>query len=168
MIPFLDQEHRGQSPDARPTRAALVQVVIRDTKSAANNLIELLVDIDHASVLRKEHLVGKHSYIDSEYMQSVEKACISDPKVQEEIRKLNLPAEATVVVEAWAYATDGMNDMSERTTMVRDNGFTPRNQSRGLMYGYSAGSTCASSITRMPTTTLIRLISALRFLSISR
>lgn len=123
MIPFLDQEHNRQTPDARPTRTARVQVVVRDNQSVSNSLVELLVDIDHASVVRKEHLVGKHSYIDPEYMKAVEKACISDPRVQDEIKKLKLPAEASVVVEAWAYATDGMNDMSERTTMVRANIF---------------------------------------------
>ena len=52
-------------------------------------------------------------------MQTVEKACRADPRIDDEIRKLKLPSGATVVIEAWAYATDGMNDMNERTTMVR-------------------------------------------------
>lgn len=117
MILFLEQEHRGQRPDPYPTRTARVQVVVQ-VRQSGNKLIELLVDIDHDRVIQQEHLVGKHSYIDSEYMKSVEKACMADPKVQQEITKLYLPAEASVIVEAWAYATDGMNDMSERTTMV--------------------------------------------------
>lgn len=85
---------------------------------AGNEMVELLIDLDAASVVKKEHLVGKHPYIDSAYMQAVEKACRADPRVQAEIEKLKLPSGATVVIEPWAYATDGMNDMSERTTMV--------------------------------------------------
>ena len=51
-------------------------------------------------------------------MKTVEKACMEDERVQAEIRNLELPPSASVIVEAWAYATDGMNDMSQRTTMV--------------------------------------------------
>lgn len=54
-------------------------------------------------------------------MQNVAAACLGDPKVQEEIRSLDLPPGATVVVEPWAYATDGLNDMKERQTMVGPN-----------------------------------------------
>lgn len=51
-------------------------------------------------------------------MKKVEQACLADADVQEEIRCLKLPEGATAVVEPWAYATDGMNDMSQRVTMV--------------------------------------------------
>jgi primary-amine oxidase len=87
-------------------------------ESGSNELIEILVNIDSQSVIGTEHLIGKHSYIDSAYMQAVEKACRADPRIDAEIQKLKLPPGATVVIEAWAYATDGMNDMNERTTMV--------------------------------------------------
>ena len=92
-----------------------MQVVVQVEK---NQLFELIVDIDAAKVVTNQYLKGKHSYIDSDYMTQVEAACIADEQVQNEISKLDLPPEAKVVVEAWAYATDGMNDMSERTTMV--------------------------------------------------
>ncbi|KAE8341812.1 hypothetical protein BDV24DRAFT_150924 [Aspergillus arachidicola] len=115
MIHFLDKEHSGQPLDVRPTRVARVQVVTRS--ESKNKLIELLIDLDHAAVIKQEHLAGKHSYIDSEYMKSVEQACLADARIQEEIKKLKLPTGATVIVEPWAYATDGMNDMSERLSM---------------------------------------------------
>lgn len=117
MIPFLEREHLGQPQTSRPARTSRVQVIVRG-ESGSNQLIELLVDLDRAAVLKQEHLVGKHSYIDADYMKAVEKACNADPRIQTEIQKLNLPPGASVVIEPWAYATDGMNDMSERTTMV--------------------------------------------------
>lgn len=114
MVAYLDKEHRKQ-PAVPPPREARVQVVVQVEK---NQLFELIVDIDAAKVVTNQYLKGKHSYIDSDYMTQVEAACIADEQVQNEISKLDLPPEAKVVVEAWAYATDGMNDMSERTTMV--------------------------------------------------
>jgi primary-amine oxidase len=117
MIPFLEKEHLGQSGISRPERTARVQVTIRGD-SGLIEMVELFVDLDSASVAKKEHLVGKHPYIDSAYMQAAEKACRADPRIQAEVEKMKLPSGATVVVEPWAYATDGMNDMTERTTMV--------------------------------------------------
>ncbi|OJJ75758.1 hypothetical protein ASPBRDRAFT_115942 [Aspergillus brasiliensis CBS 101740] len=116
MVPFLEQVHKGESAPIRPARVARVQIVLPGG-SSANQFIELLVDLDSSAILRKEHLVGKHPYIDSDYMKAAEKACLSDPKVQEQIAHLQLPDGATVVVESWAYATDGTKDMSQRTTM---------------------------------------------------
>jgi hypothetical protein len=40
-------------------------------------LIELLVDLDNKRVIKNEHLVGRHSYIDADYMRLVESACCS-------------------------------------------------------------------------------------------
>jgi primary-amine oxidase len=50
-------------------------------------------------------------------MKQVETACLGDSRVQDEVKKLQLPDGATVIVEPWTYATDGMNDMSSRITM---------------------------------------------------
>ena len=80
--------------------------------------VELIVDLDNDKVARKQHLKGKHSYIDANYMKAVEAACLANEAVQAEIDTLDLPVGATVVVEPWAYATDGMNDMTDRVTMV--------------------------------------------------
>ncbi|KAJ5092276.1 hypothetical protein NUU61_007146 [Penicillium alfredii] len=118
LVPFLEREHLKQPPLTRPPRTAHVQVVIRGD-SASNELIELLVDLNRGVVSKKEHLPGKHSFIDSAYMKAVEKSCMADSRVQAEIEKLKLPLGAVVVVESWAYATDGMNEMSERTTMIQ-------------------------------------------------
>lgn len=117
MIAYLDQEHRNQTPSAAPTRYARVEAIVKGEKSE-NQLFELVVDLNAAKVVKKQHVQGKHSYIDSRYMQAVEKACLQDPRVQDEIQTLKLPKGATVLVEAWAYATDGLNDMTERLTMV--------------------------------------------------
>ena len=51
-------------------------------------------------------------------MEQVAEACLADKRVQEEIGKLQLPDRATVVVEPWAYGTDGLNDMSRRLSQV--------------------------------------------------
>ncbi|KAJ5166806.1 Copper amine oxidase 1 [Penicillium canariense] len=115
MISFLDGGHRDQT-HPRPVRAARVQVTIRGD-SCPNEMVELIVNLDSGLIIKKEHLVGKHPYIDSAYMQAAEKACRADPRVEAEIQSLKLPDGAKVVVEPWAYATDGMNDMSARTTM---------------------------------------------------
>lgn len=117
MIQFLDKEHRRQPIGDIPTRRARVEVVIKG-HNEANELFELLVDLDNEKVTRKQHLKGKHSYIDADYMKAVEASCLANDEVQAEIRSLDLPAGSTVVVEPWAYATDGMNDMSRRVTMV--------------------------------------------------
>jgi primary-amine oxidase len=117
MIAFLERERLGQSHVSRPARIAFVQVIVC-ADSGTNELTELLVDINRGAVVQREILVGKHSFIDPAYMKAVENSCISDERVQLEIKKLKLPEGASVVVEPWAYATDGMNDMSERTSMV--------------------------------------------------
>lgn len=115
---FLERHHAEQSTEGLfPVRMARVQVVI-PIKGDGNHLFELVVDLDNGSVAKKEHLKGKHSYIDSAYMKDVETACMADERIQAEIKKLELPEGANVCVEPWAYATDGMNDMSQRTTMV--------------------------------------------------
>lgn len=118
MIPFLASEHRGEPVAARPARVATVQVTV-PAGAGPGKFLELLVDLDQNAVVRREHLAGKHPYIDSSYMKAVEKACLNDQRIQVEIKKLELPPSASVIVEPWAYATDGLNDMSQRTTMVR-------------------------------------------------
>ena len=139
MLPFLENEHRSLPNTTRPARISRVQVVLRSDKGK-NQLIELLVDLDSKRVIKNEHLVGRHSYIDADYMRLVESACLADPKVQDEVKKLKLPANSTVIVEPWAYGTDGMNDMSERMSMVRkDQIVHPVSKTNGR---YSAGSIC--------------------------
>lgn len=116
MILFLESEHTSSEQQPHPARIAKVQAYV-GSSSGKPIFTEFMVDIDAKKITRKEELPGKHSYIDADYMRQVETACLADAKVQEEIKSLKLPEGATVVVEPWAYATDGMNDMSERTTM---------------------------------------------------
>ncbi|KAK2593087.1 hypothetical protein QQS21_009217 [Conoideocrella luteorostrata] len=100
----------------RPARAARIQVIVPETDKTTA-LQELLVDLDKGSVIKRIPLKGKHSYIDAGYMQAVEQVCLADQRVQDEIEKMALPTGSTVCVEPWAYATDGMNDMTERVSM---------------------------------------------------
>ena len=117
MVSYLECLHANKSTtDVKPPREARVQVVI--SPSGVNQLYELIVDLGDGRIIKEEHLIGKHSYIDSAYMQEVEAACMADSQVQAEIEKLKIPDGATVCVEPWAYATDGVEDMSKRTTMV--------------------------------------------------
>jgi primary-amine oxidase len=91
-----------------------------DKKEEKSALFELRVDLDRGKVVAKQHHAGKHSYIDTEFMQRVEKACLADPVVGEQVDGLGLPEGAQVVVEPWAYATDGENDMRRRVSMVSE------------------------------------------------
>lgn len=117
MIPYLEKEHHRQPVGQVPTRYARVEVIVKGSDNK-NQLFELVVDLDNDRVAMKQHVKGKHSYIDADYMKAVEAACMANEEVQAEIRTLDLPKGASVVVEPWAYATDGMNDMTERVTMA--------------------------------------------------
>lgn len=142
MVRFLEHADSGHTGVSPPARTAHVQVIETD-ENRKNCLVELLVDLDKKSVVKKQRLPGKHSYIDSDYMKAVEAVCGADSRVQAELRSLDLPEEATVIIEPWAYAPDGMNDMSERVTMVR----CPRSLSSNFQtlteISISAGFTCA-------------------------
>jgi len=116
MITFLDKENRKQVTGPAPARCARVEVVLEGRN--ANDLFELVVDLDRNEVVAKQRQPGKHSYIDSAYMQKVEKAARANGEVQKQIHTLDLPTGSSVVIEPWAYATDGENDMSQRVTMV--------------------------------------------------
>jgi primary-amine oxidase len=117
MLSFL----KTPRPETQPARCARVDVVVevaeREEKFA---LFELLVDLDQGKVVAKQHHAGKHSYIDTEFMKAVEQACLADEGVSEKVAGLGLPEGAVVVVEPWAYATDGENDMRRRVSMVSE------------------------------------------------
>lgn len=69
-------------------------------------------------MISKKNLVGRHSYTDAVEMQGTETACLSDPRVQAEIKAMKLPENAVVYIEPWTYAPDGMEDMTKRRIMV--------------------------------------------------
>lgn len=119
LATFLSQEHRKLHQQCIPIRCARVEITVK-IAAAENELHEVHVNLDEDSVMKQQILKGKHSYIDSGYMKEVEDACMADKRVQNEIQKLNLPPASSVVVEPWAYATDGQNDMSKRLTMVKN------------------------------------------------
>ena len=131
MLPFLESPR----PQNRPARCARVDVVVETTETEEKfALFELLVDLDQGKVVAKQHHAGKHSYIDTEFMKSVEKACLADESVKEQVSALELPEGSQVVVEPWAYATDGENDMRRRVSMVSElQSRTQGQRSRGLI-----------------------------------
>ncbi|KAJ3961376.1 hypothetical protein N0V92_001945 [Colletotrichum tropicale] len=112
MTAFLDGQQAGDKALAHPVRRARVQAYIGKT------LHEVMVDLNAATIMSKASLPGKHSFIDTEFMAQVAAACLADSGIQQEIETLKLPEGATVVVEPWAYATDGMKDMKDRWTMA--------------------------------------------------
>ncbi|KAF5684881.1 primary-amine oxidase [Fusarium circinatum] len=116
MVAYLEKEHLNQPIEHAPTRHARVEASIK-AETEGNHLFELIVDLDTNKVVQKQHVEGKHSYIDTDYMKAVEAACLVNEEVQALIKTLDLPEGATVVVEPWAYATDGMNDMTHRVSM---------------------------------------------------
>ncbi|RSL89387.1 hypothetical protein BHE90_017169 [Fusarium euwallaceae] len=117
MIAFLGGPDLNQAPGPRPARVARVQVVTRRGDNPTH-LTELLIDLQSGQPIKRLELPGRHPYIDSQYMREVEQACLADSRVQKELALLNIPSDASIVAEPWAYATDGMNDMTRRLTMV--------------------------------------------------
>ncbi|KAH7137953.1 copper amine oxidase [Dendryphion nanum] len=116
MLTFLEHGHLSDYTISRPIRCARVEILAKND-SDANELFEIHVDLGKESIIKQQHLKGKHSYIDSSYMKEVEVACMGNEEVKSQIRSLDLPLGASVIVEPWAYATDGMSDMSQRITM---------------------------------------------------
>lgn len=112
MVVFLDNEQSSPGSGTRPPRQARVQVFIEKL------LHEIIVNLDQQAVASNKELHGRHSYIDTDFMKQVGDACLADEQVQREIESLKLSEGATVVVEPWAYATDGVKNMKERWTMV--------------------------------------------------
>jgi primary-amine oxidase len=117
MMLFLDAEHKGQPVGNKPTRLATVQVFL-GTKRDSDHFYELKVNVDSGEIVHKEQLVGRHPHVDGNDMVKTEAACLNDARVQAAIKDLQLPDGAVVKIEPWTYATDGMNDMSQKITMV--------------------------------------------------
>lgn len=113
MIKYLDAEHEGKVPEQGPVRAAMVQFYADTPK----DFMQCKVDLNAGTIIDQQPLTGRHSYIDGEDMKKSEQACLADPRVQEAIKASDLPEGATVVVEPWTYATDGMFDPKERVAM---------------------------------------------------
>lgn len=114
LVVYLEAENSSKPLPPPPTRIALVQFYL-DTIAS---FWEGKVDLESQKIIEKENLVGKHSYTDGVEMQESEIACLADPRVQEEIKAMDLPEDAVVCVEPWTYGTDGANDMAIRRIMV--------------------------------------------------
>jgi primary-amine oxidase len=114
LLPYLEAENTSKPLPSPPARVAHVQWYL-DTIAS---FWEGWVDLESKKVIGKENLVGKHSYTDGAEMQESELACLADPRVQAEIKSMDLPEDAVVCVEPWTYGTDGANDMALRRIMV--------------------------------------------------
>ncbi|KAF2727213.1 copper amine oxidase [Polyplosphaeria fusca] len=110
MVQYIEQEHSHRSP-APPKRIAKVHAYFD------KSFHELMVNVETHAIISHDVLKGRHSHVDTAFMKQVETACLADDQIQAEIKALNLPQGAKVIVEPWTYATDGMNDMSQRITM---------------------------------------------------
>ncbi|KIX04344.1 uncharacterized protein Z518_05212 [Rhinocladiella mackenziei CBS 650.93] len=115
MIAFLDAEHDEGTLPTSPSRIALVQMFLgpRD----GEHFYQLKVNVDSGAIAQKEQLLGCHPHVDAEDMKNIERACLNDPGVQAAVKDMQLPDGAVVKIEPWTYATDGMNDMSQKITM---------------------------------------------------
>ncbi|KIW64425.1 hypothetical protein, variant [Phialophora macrospora] len=116
MMLFLDAEHKGQLVGKKPARLATVQVFF-GPKRDSEHFYELKVDVQSGEIVHREQLVGRHSHVDGNDLVKIEAACLNDPRVQAAIKDMQLPDGAVVKIEPWTYATDGMNDMSQKITM---------------------------------------------------
>lgn len=123
MIPFLDAEH-GLGQPSKPARVAMVQTFLGPRNS--DHFYQLKVDVNSGEITDKRQLAGCHPHVDASDMQKAEAECLKDARVQAAIKAMQLPEGATVKIEPWTYATDGMNDMSQKITMVSHHDvFTP-------------------------------------------
>ncbi|EXJ94286.1 primary-amine oxidase [Capronia coronata CBS 617.96] len=115
MIRFLEAESDKTVPQVTPARVGMVQVFLGPRDS--EHFFQLKIDVVSGKVLEQEQLRGCHPHVDASDMQKIERACLDDPGVQAAIKELQLPEGALVKIEPWTYATDGMNDMSQKITM---------------------------------------------------
>ncbi|KIV86849.1 hypothetical protein PV11_02433 [Exophiala sideris] len=115
MIRFLEDEHNQVPSPSAPTRVAMVQVFLGPRDS--DHFYQLKVDVSSGKILEERQLKGCHPHVDATDMRKAEQECLKDPEVQAAIKAMNLPEGATVNVEPWTYATDGMHDMSQKITM---------------------------------------------------
>ncbi|KAG0651216.1 Copper amine oxidase 1 [Hyphodiscus hymeniophilus] len=113
IMPYLEAENASMPLPRPPPRCALVQYYL----DSINNFWEAQVGIDAGKILNREHLAGRHSYTDAVEMQRAEVACLADPRIQAELKAMELPEDAVVCVEPWTYAPDGMEDMTKRFVM---------------------------------------------------
>ena len=117
MTAYLDAEHGGDGqPLPYPARLAMVQTFLGPRNS--DNFYQLKVNVDSGEIVHKEQLIGCHPHVDVNDMRKTERACLDDPQVQDAIKNMKLPEGAIIKIEPWTYATDGMNDMKQKITMV--------------------------------------------------
>ncbi|KAH8809310.1 amine oxidase [Xylogone sp. PMI_703] len=113
LISYLDAERRGLPLPPPPPRIAKVLYYL----DKPTQFREIKVNLTTQTVFDEKNLDGKHAFVDAGEMKKCEKACLSDPGVQEAIKELQLPEEAVVVCDPWTYSPDGENDMSRRVVM---------------------------------------------------
>jgi primary-amine oxidase len=118
MTAFLDAEHGGAEETSLPYPARLAMVQTFLGPRTSDNFYQLKVNVESGEIVQKEQLTGCHPHVDVNDMQKTERACLADPQVQAAIKDMKLPEGAIIKIEPWTYATDGMNDMKQKITMV--------------------------------------------------
>ncbi|EXJ84588.1 primary-amine oxidase [Capronia epimyces CBS 606.96] len=115
MIQFLEAESKHDIPQTRLARVAMVQAFLGPRDS--DHFFQLKVDVTSGKILKQAQLHGCHPHVDASDMQRIERACLDNSGVQDAIKAMQLPEGALVKIEPWTYATDGMNDMSQKINM---------------------------------------------------
>ncbi|OBT64953.1 hypothetical protein VE03_05626 [Pseudogymnoascus sp. 23342-1-I1] len=105
MQKYLIDEKSGALSYALP-RKALVNYYVKGT----NHFFESIVNLDEKSLERNIRVAdGLHGPVDDGEVVLVEKIVLEDPAVQEEIKKLQLPAGSVVVCDPWIWGADGVD-----------------------------------------------------------
>lgn len=139
MIRFLEAENHGVQPLPTLARIAMVQVFLGPRDS--DHFYHLKIDAHSGEITEKRQLKGRHPHVDANDMRKAEQECLNDPEVQAAIRAMHLPEGATVKIEPWTYGTDGVNDMSQKITMVSGEELEPWFSASRSAYKNSATST---------------------------
>lgn len=92
--------NNGAGPGSRPLRRAYVTYYIRGTE----NFFEAIVNLEAQKVEANIRLgEGVHGSADFAEVALVEKLCLEDLWVKQEVEKLKLPEDTIVVCDPWMY-----------------------------------------------------------------
>lgn len=92
--------NNGAGPGSRPLRRAYITYYIRGTESFFEAIVNLETQEAEANIRLGEDVHGSADFAE---IALVEKLCLEDPWVKQEIEKLKLPEGTTVVCDPWIY-----------------------------------------------------------------
>jgi primary-amine oxidase len=110
MKQYLIDERSG-THSYRIPRKAFANYYIKGT----NHFFEAVVNLDRKCLERNIRVAdGLHGAVDDGEVVLVEKIALEDPRVQAEIKKLELPAGSVVVCDPWIWGADSVEGSSKR------------------------------------------------------